>query len=297
MGALSRADTGTLPYKNPCEQLKIDLHTHTTYSDGQLTPEKLIQMAVKRKVGVLSVTDHDTVTALPEIKRLCEESGIQWIPGIEISSQCLEEEVHLLAYFINDQDPEFLKFLDAQKKDRLLRIDKMIQRLNEEGVLIEKKDMEPYLKETSTVGRPHLAQALVRRGYAPNIKEAFRIYLAPHRPGYVPRQFPEGSVVIQKIRENGGVPVLAHPGLLKDRSLPELLKSQGLLGIEAYHPCHKKSERKAFALWGDQNQLIVTGGSDFHGLPGEKNTALGSLPVPPECVERLRARALPRNPE
>jgi len=272
---------------------KIDLHTHTTFSDGQLTPEKLVQLAVKKKLTHLSVTDHDTVEALSQIRALCDDAKIEWIPGIEISSEWGGEEVHLLAYFIDAEDSEFLNFLSEQKKDRVRRIDSMIERLQAHGVLIEKKDLEPYLKDSSLPGRPHVAQALVRKGYVPNLKEAFRIYLSPNRPGYVPRQVPGAPIVLQKIRKNGGVAVLAHPGLLRDRSIPETLKKEGLQGLEAYHPSHKKSEMKAFAVWGEQNGMIVTGGSDFHGFKGEKNAALGSLPVPAEAVERLRRAAEP----
>jgi predicted metal-dependent phosphoesterase TrpH len=273
--------------------MKIDLHTHTTFSDGQLTPEKLVALAVKKKINCLSVTDHDTVDGLLQIEELCGNAKIEWIPGIEISSHCGEEEVHLLAYHIYREDPKFLDFLSAQKNDRNSRIDAMVKKLQDHGVLIEKRDLEPYLKDSALPGRPHLAQALVRKGYVPNLKEAFRIYLSPNRPGYVPRQVPEASVVLEKIRENGGVAVLAHPGLLRDRSIPEKLKKEGLQGIEAFHPSHKKSEMKAFAVWAEQNRLIVTGGSDFHGFKGERNTTLGSLPVPPETLEKLRKAAMP----
>jgi predicted metal-dependent phosphoesterase TrpH len=270
--------------------MKIDLHTHTTFSDGQLAPEKLVQLAVKKKLTHLSVTDHDTVEALEQIEALCNDAEIEWIPGIEISSHCGGEEVHLLAYHIDRSDPEFLEFLSEQKKDRISRIDAMIRKLQDHGVLIEKKDLEPYLKDSGLPGRPHLAQALVKKGYVPNLREA-RIYLSPNQPGYVPRQVPEASLV-SKNSKNGGVAVLAHPGLLRDRSIPETLRKEGLAGIEAYHPSHKKSEMKAFALWGEQNGMVVTGGSDFHGFKGEKNAALGSLPVPEEAVEKLQRAAV-----
>jgi len=223
---------------------------------------------------------------------LCRDAKIEWIPGIEISSECNGEEIHLLAYFIHREDPEFLNFLSEQKKDRVRRMEAMIFKLQDHGLNIEKKDLEPYLTDSSIPGRPHLAQALVRRGYAPNLKEAFRIYLSPNRPGYVPREVPDASLVLEKIRKNGGISILAHPGLLHDRSIPEKLKKESLQGIEAFHPSHKKSEMKAFAFWGEQNGMIVTGGSDFHGFKGEKNAALGSLPVPMKAVDSLREAAV-----
>ncbi|MFO1518652.1 MAG: PHP domain-containing protein [bacterium] len=275
--------------------MKIDLHSHTSFSDGRLSPEKLVSLAKKRKVDVLSVTDHDTVEGLPQIQLFCEEAGIEWIPGIEISSRWGEEEVHLLAYFIDWRNAEFLNFLEEQRRDRLTRLDAMIARLNEHGVLIEKKDVEATLIDTRTPGRPHVAQALVRLGYAPNMKEAFRLYLSPGNSGYVPRAFPEASSVLQKIKNCGGIASLAHPGLLRNKSIPDLLKNEGLPAIEAYHPNHKKSQMQAFAYWAKENGLLVTGGSDFHGLKGEKNSALGSLPMPVEALEKLRNAAHRQN--
>lgn len=277
--------------------MKIDLHLHTTTSDGRLSPAELIQLLKKKKIKVFSVTDHDTVAALPQVRRLAPELDLEWIPGIEISCSYESEEVHLLAYHIRYQTPCFRTFLSQQHERRKKRFKTMIEQLNASKVAIQMRDVEPYLhSKTTSPGRPHLAQALVRLGYAATLNDAFRLYLIPGKPGFVPSQRTEATEAIQKILENGGVPVLAHPGLLKNIDLVSGLIQAGLAGIEAYHPSHRKSQRDYWLQVAQRHDLIVTGGSDFHGGK-EDRSYLGSCGAPAEAPERLvqAARQIRKN--
>jgi predicted metal-dependent phosphoesterase TrpH len=267
--------------------MKVDLHTHTTASDGKLTPEELIQLATKKKIDVLSVTDHDTVSALPQIRKLAEEAQIQWIPGIEISCHCRGREVHILAYYIQYEDPEFLSFLNQCSQARLARLEKMIRQLNEAGVLIQISDVKPFLTSQTSAGRPHMARALAKMGYVSSPREAFNFYLNPGKPGYVAREPLDAGLVIQKILKNGGVPVLAHPGFLKDASLIDSLIDTGLRGIEAFHPSHNNNQKKYFTELAQRKGLIITGGSDFHGDPDLQKGSLGSMLAPEDAPEKL----------
>jgi 3',5'-nucleoside bisphosphate phosphatase len=265
----------------------IDLHLHTTASDGELNPEALIRLAQKKKINALSVTDHDTVAALPEVRRLLQGTDIQWIPGIEISCHCRGEEIHILGYHLQYEDPDFLSFLDEQQSERRTRMQEMVARLNEHGVILRIEEVKTDPRKDSSPGRMHLALALVRSGYARNVKDAFRLYLSPGQPGHVPRRPLEAASVIQRILKNGGVPVLAHPGLIRDREILEDLARAGIRGVEAYHPVHKKREAAAFSEWGKQKGLIVTGGSDFHGRKDSRSSSLGRITAPPDALEKM----------
>ncbi len=271
--------------------MKIDLHTHTTASDGVLSPSQLVELAVRKKLTYLSVTDHDTVSSLPEMEALTRENEIEFIPGIEISCVCEGEEIHLLAYHIQYQDAEFLDFLAQFSEDRFSRLARMIEKLNELNVKISLEDLKPYLKNEISPGRPHLAQALVRLGYVANLKEAFQFYLDRGKPAYIARKSVEASEVILELFKNGAVPVLAHPGLIRnfETVFPKLLESK-LSGIEVYHPSHSKQQKDRFLKLAMENHLIITGGSDFHGIEKNKK-ALGSVSVPEEAIIKLRQTA------
>ncbi len=271
--------------------MKIDLHTHTTASDGVLSPFQLIELAWKKKLTHLSVTDHDTVSALSEIEKLTEEKEIEFIPGVEISCSCEGEEIHLLAYHIQYQDPGFLNFLSQFSEDRFSRLTKMIEKLNELNVKVSFEDLKPYLKNEISPGRPHLAQALVRLGYVANLKEAFHFYLDRGKPAYIARKSVEAREVISELFKNGAVPVLAHPGLIRNfESVFSKLLELKLFGIEIYHPSHSKQQRDHFLKLATENHLIVTGGSDFHGIEKNKK-ALGSVSVPEQAVIKLKEAA------
>lgn len=271
--------------------MKIDLHTHTTASDGILSPLELVELACRKKVTHLSITDHDTVSALSEASAIAQANGIEFIPGIEISCHCEGEEIHLLAYYIPYEKPNFLAFLDQFSKDRFLRLEKMIEKLNELNVKISLEDVKPYLKNEISPGRPHLAQALVKLGYVANLREAFQFYLDRGKSAYIPRKVIEASLVISTLLESGAVPVLAHPGLVKNFEVvfAKLVEAK-ISGIEVYHPSHSKHQKEKFFKLASEKKMVITGGSDFHGIEKNKR-ALGSMLVPEEVIFRLQQAA------
>ncbi len=267
--------------------MNIDLHTHTTASDGTYSPEKLVLAAKKNKVDVLSVTDHDTMDALPVVQALCAEHKIRWISGIEISCHCLGEEVHILAYGLDPQSEKLKVFLQEQLQDRLERLEAMRLKLEKTGIYLSAEDVQRQIHSPSAAGRPHIARALVYKGYSSSLHDAFQHYLGFEKPGYVPRKELPTEKVLDLIRNLGGISVLAHPGHLKNQEILALLFSQGLQGIEAFHPLHKAWQKTHYAKWAEERNLCVTGGSDFHGDKMKGHGALGSVKMPEKYLEKL----------
>jgi len=264
----------------------VDLHTHSTASDGTFSPEKLVHMAAKRKVEVLSLTDHDTMDGVAEVGSLCGEKGIRFIPGIEISCHCLGEEVHILAYGVDAQSEKLKAFLQERLQDRLERLEAMRLKLDEAGIYISEEEVRRQIHSPSAAGRPHLARALVNKGYASSLHDAFQHYLGFGKTGYVPRKEVPSETVLDLIRQLGGLGIVAHPGHLRNQSILDHLHAQGLQGLEAHHPIHKAWQKQHYEKWAAERGLVVTGGSDFHGDAMKGHGALGSLKVE---VEKIRS--------
>lgn len=242
-----------------------DLHLHTTASDGVFTPGKLAQLLQRADVTCFAITDHDTLTGLSEAASAAYDRGLAYIPGVEISTEG-EDEVHILGYGVREKDPVLLSFFQERERERAIRVRRMGERLNQLGCSLP---LDEILSGAgSSVGRPHLARAMVAQGYVESVQEAFEKYLGRGRPAYVPREKLPASRAIRLLRERGAVPVLAHPGLLKwpmERLLPLLGAWQdvGLMGLEVYHPAHRGDYDRWDKL-ARQRGLLVTGGSDFH---------------------------------
>lgn len=264
-----------------------DLHCHSTASDGTYPPEKLIQAALRKKIKVLSVTDHDTIDALPIIQDLCEKVGITFIPGIEISCHCQEEEVHILAYGMNQTSQDLLHFLAQQKENRQARLHAMIHQLEQANVHLSWEEVKHHIHSESAAGRPHIARALVYKGYSSSLHDAFVHYLTPGKPGYVPRSPILAEKVLEIIKDAGGISSLAHPGFLKKQEILDKLFMAGLQGIEAFHPTHKAWQKNQYEKWGVERKMFITGGSDFHGDKIKGHGALGSMKIPEEHINKL----------
>lgn len=277
---------------------RIDLHLHTTYSDGTLSPGYVLGRAKSAGVSALAVTDHDTVQGLPEAFAAGHELGIEVIPGIELSSQVNDQELHILGYFIKWRDKDLQGRLQELQASRRERNRRMVAKLRELGIPLPDQDLFD-LPGTRVMGRPHLAQWLLTQGYVQSIKEAFNHYLAPGGAAYVPRELPEPAVVIAWIRAAGGVPVLAHPrwGTGRTESLfqqCERLKEAGLLGIEIYYSTHHPQHVSRLLTIARRLNLLATGGSDFHGdtKPGiDVGVGFGNLSVPSTLLPPLREAA------
>lgn len=246
--------------------MKFDLHTHTTASDGTDTPTQLIERAARLGFELIAVTDHDTVSGLPEAKEAGERLGVRVISGVEISAG-EDPEVHVLGYGIRD-----LHHLDQRLGDmrlaRRVRMHQMIERLCAAGVEVDAARV--FALAGDSPGRPHLARVLVELGRARNIRDAFYRYLLPGRAGYVPRQKLTVPQAIHLLRECDAAPVIAHPGQnkgaafwLSDRL--SAMQKEGLMGLEVYHMAHTQAECQAFDRLARKLGLLVTGGSDYHG--------------------------------
>lgn len=249
---------------------RIDLHLHTTHSDGSLRPSDVLALAKQANVTTLALTDHDITTGIPEAFAAGETLGIEVIPGVEISAFDGKGEIHILGYGIQWQDVRFNERLKTLRASRHRRNPLIIERLRESGLDITYEEVQ-VLAGTESVGRPHIAQLLMLKKYVASAKEAFDRYLAEGKPAYVARDLPTPAEAIGWIREAKGVAVLAHPTWVKipTEGLPNLissLKESGLGGIEVYYSTHSQSDTNRYLALSKKLDLVVTGGSDFHGL-------------------------------
>ncbi|GGK12669.1 PHP-like protein [Caldalkalibacillus thermarum] len=269
----------------------IDLHTHTTASDGTNPPAENVRLAREKGLKAIAITDHDTVGGIEEALAAGRECGVEVVPGIEISTLRHGQDVHVLGYFIDYQQEGLHHELHKLRDVRAKRNEMMVARLNELGIEITMEEVRAKQTEPEgNIGRPHIAEVLMDKGIVDSMEEAFEKYLGREGKAYVnpPRISPEDAVRL--ILRYGGIPVLAHPGLYDDDPLIEELVALGLKGIEVYHPDHTDREIEKYSRIAAELQLIATGGSDFHG---ERNghifhSDLGSQPVPAEVLEKLK---------
>jgi len=275
---------------------KVDLHIHSTTSDGQLTPADIIQEAAERGLTFIALADHDTVDGIASAQAAAQAfPGLKVIPCVEISTDTPQGEVHILGYFIDYTDHELKAALDSFRNSRLGRAQGMVAKLENLGIHIDWQRVQ-QLAGGSSIGRPHIAQAMLEKGYIASIKQAFTDYLGHDRPAYVEREKMTPAEAVELILKAKGLPVLAHPLTFNDpEAMIAELKAAGLVGIEAYYNGYTAEEINRLVELADRHNLIATGGSDYHGLDPTE-TAIGGADVPMESVERLIALAKQRNP-
>ena len=271
--------------------MRIDLHVHTNASDGLLEPPALVRAVKAADVKVFSITDHDTVVALEEAWREAEVGGLTLIPGIELSAYWGKVEFHILGYFIDPANTALQTFLKGTREARHLRLHAMLNRLQAMGIAIPVSEVIARARD-GNVGRPHLARALVHRGVVASQDEAFDRYLGTDRPAYVPRPDVSVQEAIRVIRQAGGIASLAHPGIHnRDEAIPDLVAA-GLTAIEVYHPMHGFGRAGRYRRLARSLNLLVTGGSDFHGEGEEDHVSVPGVPSLPEAeFDRLLAMA------
>jgi predicted metal-dependent phosphoesterase TrpH len=280
---------------------RIDLHLHTTHSDGSLPPSEVLKLAGRASVAALAITDHDITSGIPEAVAAGQELGIEVIPGVEVSSFDGRSELHILGYFLDWEDPTLNARLATLRASRHRRNPLIIERLRAAGLEISYEEVRT-LAGTESVGRPHIAQVLMQKKYVSSAKEAFDRYLAEGRPAYVARELPAPADAIQWIREAKGVAVLAHPTWVKDngdglRSCVATLKAAGLDGVEVHYSTHSKAQTASYLEMAQRLDLLITGGSDFHGVTKpdiEVGYGRGDLKVNPRLLEPLKAAATAR---
>lgn len=273
----------------------IDLHTHSTASDGIYSPAELLHRAKDIGLRVLALTDHDSTDGLLEAAQTASRLDIDLIPGIEINTDVAGGEVHVLGYFPEYERPAFQAVLKVLRDARERRGQRMVELLNEQGIAVSWERVREIAK--GSVGRPHVAKALLEAGYVKTIGEAFDTYIGKGCYAYVPRYRLTPVDAVHLIVSANGLPVIAHPielpGLAELRNwLPELCEA-GMAGLETYYGPYTTAEEQALRALADEFHLIPTGGTDFHG-PGIHPTPLGGRPVPPEAVERLKVEAAKR---
>jgi predicted metal-dependent phosphoesterase TrpH len=267
---------------------RVDLHLHTTASDGQFSPSELVAMALERDLLVIAITDHDTTAGLDEALEAARGTGLEVIPGVEISCNVPHEEVHLLGYYFDHHHPALQGKLRAMRDARLQRAKGMVARLTSLGLPLP-WEMVAELAGDGSVGRPHVAQSMLKMGYVASTDEAFDLYIGRNGPAYVERYKLSPSEAVSLVKEARGLPVLAHP-LKVMHFLPSLVEA-GLVGLEVYYNGYSPEEIRELAALARKFDLIPTGGSDFHGPDVLDTVEMGGVWVPMESVERLRALA------
>ncbi len=268
-----------------------DLHLHTRYSDGAYTPEALVQAAIRENLAAIAVTDHDTLDAIPEALAAGAKHGIEVIPGAEITCSVERQEIHLLGYFFSDswQDPPLRLVLEHSKRVRKQRVEEFVAKLNSLGVALQFDDVLAC-SDHGTLGRPHVAMALVKHGFVGSTEEAFDRFLKRGKPAYVERYRMTAAETIGHIKRAGGLAVLAHPGLNNvDKHIPVMVQ-QGLDGLEVWHSRHTASRSEHYLRITERLNILATGGSDCHGA-ANGNASIGSVKLPYERVEAMKERA------
>ena len=271
----------------------IDLHTHSTFSDGTFTPLQLVKYAEEKGLKAFALTDHDTTEGVKEAKSI--ETNVEVISGVEISTRYDKKEIHIVGLYVNENDADLNKQLKYYREKRVTRNFEILEKLNSLGVNITIDDV----KESCTgdvISRAHIAKALVSKGFVGSYTEAFDRYLGDNKCAYVPRETLNYEESMELITKAGGVPVLAHPLLYKmsDTNIENMmvkLRQKGLKAVEVYYSTHSNSDTQHIMAMANRVGLIYSGGSDFHGATKPKidmGTGMGKLAVPYEILEKIR---------
>jgi 3',5'-nucleoside bisphosphate phosphatase len=272
----------------------IDLHIHTTASDGLSDPAVIVAQVLAAGIDTFAVTDHDTVAALAEVARLASDAGVTFVPGIEITAVDRGKDVHVLGYFVDASCPALLNALQASRLDRLRRGRRMCEKLTAAGAPMDFDALfgEDRLVHSSgpVISRPLVADALVRAGHVATRQEAFDRFLADGQPGYVPRIGLSPVEVVGLIQSAGGLAALAHPGVIGRDDLIGPLADQGLDALECFHSDHTPAVTDTYLALASRYGLAVTGGSDFHGAGTRRSDFFGRIGLPREHYAAFAAR-------
>jgi len=270
----------------------VDLHLHSTASDGKFTPEEVVAKAAALGLRYIALTDHDSVEGIEAaVKAAKAFPRLTFIPGVEVSTDVPEGEIHILGYFVDYHSKELADTLKRFRNSREIRARRMVDKLRKLGIAIDWPRVREIAGE-GAIGRPHIAQAMLEKGYIGNFKEAFEKYIGRDGPAYVEREKMTPAEAVELVLRSGGLPVLAHPFTVKD---PErwvaILKRAGMVGIEAYYKDNTPENTAATLEMADRFGLIVTGGTDFHGIENAGEVMIGGVDVPVAAVRRLIAMA------
>ena len=263
-----------------------DLHLHTNFSDGTYTPEELAERAGELGLAAIALSDHDTVEGCARMSAACAHAGLEFIPATELTAEVDGNELHLLAYFVDTQNPRLLAQMSRFQRVRQSRIQEMVARLNQLDIPLQ-ADAVLAIANCRSPGRPHVARALVMGGFCSSLDEAFERFLKKNRPAWVPKFKISTTEAIELIHQAGGLAVIAHPGLNRvDEVIPGLVRA-GLDGLECFHSKHTPNTSEHYVGLAKQLGLLITGGSDCHGLNKGK-PLIGTVKLPYEYVEQLK---------
>jgi predicted metal-dependent phosphoesterase TrpH len=274
---------------------KVDLHIHTTASDGKCTPEEIVHTAVELGLSVIAITDHDTVEGIPAaLETIKNYPALHVIPGVELSTDIPKGEIHILGYFIDYTDREFLSSLQTMRNSRVVRARKMVENLAKLGIRLDWQRVQE-IAGNGAFGRPHIAQAMLEKGYITSLQDAFSNYIGHGGPAYVERDKLTPVEAVKLILKADGLPVLAHPltaGNVEGTIVE--LKAAGLVGMEVYYASYSFEDRNPLLGLAHQYGLIATGGTDYHGNDETTETIIGGADVPARAAEQLIALAVKR---
>ncbi len=268
--------------------MKYDLHLHTTASDGRLTPAEVVKMAAGRGLEVIAVTDHDSIGGIEEALDAARNfPHLYVIPGVEINTDLASGELHVLGYFLDFKDKDLAASLEKIRESRVGRARKMIEKLRKLGKPLEWQRIQELARGES-VCRPHIAQAMLEKGYVVSEHEAFDKYIGRNGPAYVEREKIKPVEAVEIIKKARGVPVLAHPADIQglDEMIVEL-KAAGLVGLEAYYAQYPRHVTEKLVKMAQKYDLLTTGGTDYHHFQDDREIALGSADIPRACIEKL----------
>jgi len=269
--------------------MSADLHVHTYLSDGTQSPEEVVELAKNGGLKTIAITDHDVVAGIDRAQKKGKEVGLEVIPGIELTAEALDTEIHILGYFIDHRNYNLVETIGKIQKGREERIFKICEKLNGLGVNLNPEKIFEVAGHRAA-GRPHVARALVDEGYVSNFKEAFNKYIDFHGPAYVSHYKLSPEEAIKLVVRAGGIPVFAHPAVSNcDQIIPDLM-AVGLGGIEVYYGGHDQRQTKHYLGLARKFGLLMTGGSDYHGFRSGREVELGDIAIPDELVDKLRSK-------
>ncbi|MDI9400929.1 MAG: PHP domain-containing protein [Limisphaerales bacterium] len=278
---------------NPANPV-ADLHLHSHYSDGTYTPQTLVARALKTGLSCIALTDHDTLEGCAATQKLCEEAGIGFIAGVELTAYALGEEVHILGLHVNLDNEPFLEKMREFQEGRKNRIIEMVSLLNKEGVGLSVEEVLELAHHCSAPGRMHIAHALLRGKHCKSHDEAFSRYIGEGKVAWAPKVNCSIEAAVELLHGAGAAALVAHPGMQRDRAaVCEYAIEKGIDGFECYHPRHSNSTTRRLIELCQAHQLLISGGSDCHGV--EERIYMGSIRLPIQYVEQLNQWVYSKN--
>jgi len=266
---------------------KVDLHIHTNFSDGLMSPKQILELAKENDFALLSITDHDTLDGYREAKKIIHEYDFEMIPGVEVSSHYKDKDIHILGYNVDAENKKLNQLLDQIHEGRETRAKKIISKLAELDLLISLDKVKDLAGEKGLIGRPHIARALVEAGYCKNTIEVFDNYIGDGCPAFVAKPAPSVKKVIKAIKKAGGVSVIAHPYIIQDDFIVEDIIKMGVNGLEVYCAKSDLNNIRHYEEIALEHNLLRTGGSDFHGDEYEKRF-FGKIEIPDFVLKALK---------